>query len=193
MRHGESLANLAGVHSGPEEALTPRGLAEGRALGKCLREVPFDVAFVSPLLRTRATADLILVFHPAVPVVLDARLRERDNGTFVGTAHGSRRTAAQSAGVAPRDFRPVGGESTNDMEQRVRAFVRDLTYTYRPRCSLIVSHLGPISAVVRELSLSAGFQNDRVRNGSISVLDMDCDPVVRLLDDTRHLDQVDGS
>jgi alpha-ribazole phosphatase len=61
VRHGETEANVAGLYSGHAPTpLTPRGVAQARALGERLRAVPFDKVFCSELARTGTTADLLL-------------------------------------------------------------------------------------------------------------------------------------
>ena len=61
VRHGETEANVAGLYSGHAPTpLTPRGVAQARALGERLRLAPFDKVFCSELARTGTTADLLL-------------------------------------------------------------------------------------------------------------------------------------
>ena len=61
VRHGETVCHRCGLYSGHAPTpLTPRGVAQARALGERLRAVPFDKVFCSELTRTGTTADLLL-------------------------------------------------------------------------------------------------------------------------------------
>jgi len=62
-RHAESAYNVEGLVNGdPAVAvgLTGRGEDEARALGRVLADEPIDLCLVTPLTRTRATAELAL-------------------------------------------------------------------------------------------------------------------------------------
>ncbi|MHB2208900.1 histidine phosphatase family protein [Methylobacterium sp. CM6257] len=75
IRHGESTFNaahrLGGGDPGLRDArLTPRGRAQAREAGERLRQIPFDLAVVSPLTRAIETAAILFGDHPNRPRVL---------------------------------------------------------------------------------------------------------------------------
>lgn len=83
-RHGETPWNAEGRYQGQEDiALSPVGLAQARALGERLREVPITRAVASPLSRARHTAELALGGRD-LPLTLDPGLMEIAHGTWEG-------------------------------------------------------------------------------------------------------------
>ncbi len=61
LRHGETFANAEGRFAGrTQELLTPAGEKQARQAGEFLREDPPSKIFISPLHRTRHTAELLL-------------------------------------------------------------------------------------------------------------------------------------
>jgi broad specificity phosphatase PhoE len=83
-RHGETPWNAEGRYQGQEDiALSPVGLAQARALGERLRDVPVTRAVASPLSRARHTAELALGERD-LPLTLDPGLMEIAHGTWEG-------------------------------------------------------------------------------------------------------------
>ena len=83
-RHGETPWNAEGRYQGQEDiALSPVGLAQARALGERLRELPITRAVASPLSRARQTAELALGQRD-LPLTLDPGLMEIAHGTWEG-------------------------------------------------------------------------------------------------------------
>jgi probable phosphoglycerate mutase len=86
IRHGESIGNTEGRMQGQfDSPLSERGREQVRALGgRLLREGHAIAAiYASDLSRAAETAE-ILAAGLAIPVVLDARLREYDVGALTG-------------------------------------------------------------------------------------------------------------
>ena len=83
-RHGETAWNAEGRYQGQEDIpLSPVGMAQARALGERLREVPISRAVASPLARARHTAELALGARE-LPLTLDPGLMEIAHGTWEG-------------------------------------------------------------------------------------------------------------
>jgi broad specificity phosphatase PhoE len=196
VRHGESTANQYGVHNREDEQLTQRGVTESKAVAAHLAAVRFDIVYVSPLLRARQTAAAIMMRHDGVHVLSDTRLRERDSGVYAGSPHGTIDAAAREAGVIYEEFRASGGESLRDMEQRAQQFIQELVKLHSElKNVLIVSHAGPIAAMLRLfMVLTDGTVSaSAVRNGSITLLDTDHPDVVTIFADVSHLSGIDSS
>lgn len=88
VRHGESTANAAGLFTGIlDVGLTELGFAEARAAANLVEAAHyrFDVVYISELIRTWQTAEIILTafnLHPALWP--DWRLNERNYGALTG-------------------------------------------------------------------------------------------------------------
>ena len=82
IRHGETEWSLSGRHTGRTDiALTAHGEDEARALGKRLRDIPFEHVLTSPL--ERALQTCILVGLDKAPEV-EPDLAEWDYGDYEG-------------------------------------------------------------------------------------------------------------
>ncbi len=87
VRHGESTSNIAGIVQGrgnlnqPElqSTLTAKGQQQATLAGKALKNIKFDYAYVSPLVRTQQTAAYIFQEFQTVPkAIADHNLCEID-------------------------------------------------------------------------------------------------------------------
>ena len=121
MRHGRTNFNeLALCNDNPEENvyLTQAGYEQAHSAALTLREVAFDRIIVSPLLRTRQTAEVVNQFH-AVPIEIHADLIDIRSG-FDGKP-----VADYFSAIAhdPLNSRINGGESLLDHKQRVLRFI----------------------------------------------------------------------
>lgn len=89
MRHGQAESNVLGVVSARKydiHPLTEQGQNEAEAGAKKLEDKAPDLIVVSPLLRTRQTAEIVRG-HLGLSedqVIVDDRLREQDPGIFEG-------------------------------------------------------------------------------------------------------------
>ncbi|MEO3427691.1 histidine phosphatase family protein [Pelagibius sp. CAU 1746] len=117
--------------------------------------LPDDAAWVvTPLGRTRATAEAIARHHAAVPAdfEVEARLAEQDFGDWQGLTHDE--LAAQRSGawhrfwLAPAEEVPPGGESFAAVSARVGEAIAALTRRHAGRDIVCVSHGGPIRAAL---------------------------------------------
>ena len=144
LRHGPTEWNALGKIQGHTDiALSEAGLAKMRGL---LPPPPFATAraYASPLLRARQTAEALGLANP----ILDARLMEQHWGNWEGFSKAEiiARDGAEAfvrAGLAAR-FRPPGGESTQELHDRVGAFLNDIAE--RGEDAVAVAHLGVLRA-----------------------------------------------
>ena len=82
VRHGQSEGNLKNLWYGSSDLpLTELGRHQARQAGEKLREIDLPVCYVSPLIRARHTAELVLEGR-AVPMVVEPDLREQHMGLF---------------------------------------------------------------------------------------------------------------
>ena len=84
VRHGETDWNGPRRLQGRSDIpLNETGIEEAKITGEALKDVPFAAAFVSPLTRTRQTAEL-LIRDRHIPVYEDARIIEMCFGVYEG-------------------------------------------------------------------------------------------------------------
>jgi probable phosphoglycerate mutase len=151
VRHGESTANAQGLLLGRTDAeLTDKGRDQATAVRRLLHD-PVTQVRSSPLTRATDTAALLAL---EVPTELDARWIEVDYGEF----------ECQPLRDVPADvwrewrtdpaFRPAGGETLAEVDERVAAacdelFATDGTGARDPAGDVVVvSHVTPIKAAV---------------------------------------------
>lgn len=176
LRHGESLANVAGViSSDPEVAIVKHGLSdEGRAqasraatqFAALAQEQPTAIVS-SDFLRARETAEIVAArlrqsprtapFH-LEKVVLDARLRERSFGEFDGRSveHYAR---VWEEDVADGTHSLFGVESVGSVAQRTTDLINELEATLPPTARaqpwlvLLVAH-GDVLQILQAKALA---------------------------------------
>jgi broad specificity phosphatase PhoE len=133
---------------------------------------------VTPLSRTRRTADAIATWRPCKPeLAVEPGLIEQDLGEWQGLAHAAlppllARPAHPFWPVAA-DERPPGGESFVDVCTRVGATLDRLADRHRGREVVAVSHGGAIrAAVAHALELTAEQSlHLSVQNLSVTILE----------------------
>jgi len=162
VRHGQTEWNLAQRMQGRlDSALTETGRRQADVHGRTLARLGGAQALlVSPLGRTRATAELLNA-HLGSTVRLADALMERDSGDWSGltlaeieAAHPEQWRARQAD---PYHHRPPGGENLVDMEGRVAGLLESLLQapeevvvlvTHGVMSRVIVKRLANLSAQV---------------------------------------------
>lgn len=137
MRHGRTNYNDLGLcNDDParDVHLTRTGIAQAMATAHALREVVLDRILVSPLPRTRQTAEIVNRYHQ-VPIEIHADLADIRSGFE------SQPVADYFAAIAhdPLRARVNGGESLLDHKQRVLRFIEWLK-TQPDEALLVVAH-----------------------------------------------------
>jgi probable phosphoglycerate mutase len=149
LRHGPTDWNAAGRFQGHTDIpLSDAGLAKMGALRLPPDFVPARI-FISPLSRARQTAQA-LGLPPGTP---DARLMEQNWGAWEGLTraqilerHGDDAFANFGVGAS---FRPLGGESTGELNTRLAAFLKDVardSFAGSGGDAVAVAHLGVLRA-----------------------------------------------
>lgn len=136
-RHGLTAWNAEGKVCGATDIpLAEEGLRQAEALAEKLRGAPIDVIIASPLVRAQQTAACVAK-ATGLPVATDARLVERNFGSYEGTPYDSaefQRLRNQFAYVMP------GGESMFQVAQRLYNLVDELRRTHAGKTVLLVAH-----------------------------------------------------
>jgi probable phosphoglycerate mutase len=154
VRHGETLWNLEKRFQGQiDSPLTENGREQARILGEFLQGVSFDVLITSDLGRAEETARLVNSFLKISAFTTEPLLRERNFGIF----HGLNREEAekkypQEAAMiwsGNSDAAVPGGESKNQLRQRVQQFLDELPVKYPGKRILAVTHGGVVNTAIR--------------------------------------------
>ena len=71
VRHGQTDWNRQRRIQGQQDVdVNEQGILQAEKLAETLKEVPLEIAFCSPLLRTRHTAEILLKYHD-IPLKYD--------------------------------------------------------------------------------------------------------------------------
>jgi len=154
VRHAETVGNIEGRFCGHSETeLTPKGIAQARALGLRLRGQQFDAAYSSDLSRAHRTAIHALEHHlePLAPA-LDPGLREMHYGEWESLT--GKEIVAKDADLMREFFRcrvpAPGGESIKQVRERTAGAVRKIVEAHPEGTLLVVSHGNAIMAMLAE-------------------------------------------
>lgn len=149
IRHGQTTSNAAATHAGwaPVE-LTDKGKKQAEETREILKNVVFDRIYVSDLVRTRQTADILF---PDREWILESRMREHGVGILeyqkvsdciekYGQSYMDARTRD--------DFSAYQGETAEEMADRVNDFMKSLEQAAEeensPEKAAVVCHAGSI-------------------------------------------------
>ncbi len=148
VRHGETTWNALGLAQGQrdEPVLSRRGMWQAWVAAGRLSGQPIRTLYASDLHRALQTA-----VPPAavlgLPVIRDARLRERCLGTREGgllAGISAADTGLREGRVADPDARPPGGESLRDLYRRVAAFADAITRSPLSGDVAVIAHGGTL-------------------------------------------------
>jgi broad specificity phosphatase PhoE len=154
VRHGRTAWNAERRFQGRTDIpLDDEGRAQARALAVHLQRERFDVAIASDLTRAFTTA-LGIGAASGVTVEAEPRLREMRFGRWEGLTWdeivAQTPALANASPTSPRSFVPDGGESLDEVAERVRPVLAELTARLRPDGrALVVSHAGIMHALLR--------------------------------------------
>ena len=132
--HGKAVAALRNDDPSIDVHLSEIGIQQARAAAEQLRDVSLDRIIVSPLARTRQTAEIVNRYHH-VPIEVHPDIADIRSG-FDG-----RKVSEYFAAIAhdPLNARVNGGESLLDHKQRVLDFIQWLQ-CQPPGNILVVAH-----------------------------------------------------
>ncbi len=152
IRHGQTDWNIEGRYQGQSDApLNDIGRAQALEAVKKLHDHSFAAIYSSDLSRARETAEIIAAFLH-LPVSLDPRLREINQGEWEGKhiSEIKMRYAQMWKGHRkdPENARAPGGETINEVAQRMSSALNELTCIFPDRPVLIVSHGLSLATVI---------------------------------------------
>ncbi|PIO07016.1 histidine phosphatase family protein [Candidatus Woesearchaeota archaeon CG08_land_8_20_14_0_20_43_7] len=189
-RHGETIENRDRICQGQLDGLlNDLGIEQAKKLASRLKDESFDIIYCSDLGRTKDTLKEIRCFHPDTPVVFVKELRERNMGELEGQKHRiDWKVAVQEE---RKDMRIPGGESFQELYDRVNVFVDHIRSKHSNESVLFVTHGGPIHMMLMIL-LGMKWAESFARiigNTSVTIVEVDGRCVQPLLIGcTDHLD-----
>lgn len=194
VRHGETPLSVERRFSGTGDPdLTERGQAQAQAVAERLTGWDIAAVVTSPRARAQQTAMAIAKVVGVDPVIDDG-VAETDFGEWEGHTFAEIRErwpADMNAWLADPDVAPPGGESFTATFARVEAARARIAAEHAGATVVVVSHVTPIKAMVREALDAPAHVLYRVHldPASLSTVDWYADGigVVRLLNDTSHL------
>ena len=178
IRHGPTDYNLQRRWQGRIDIpLNSTGIALADAIGGFLRSknICLDLIYVSPLVRAVKTAEAIA--SDASSIVVDHRLIEIDLGQYDGRHEDEIRqeVGEQEYNVwrSGNFCTPApGGESLEQLQNRVREFFSDVTATHETQPVIVVAHQGVLMAlksVIAGDSSSMALSSYKQRNDVVEV------------------------
>jgi probable phosphoglycerate mutase len=146
VRHGQTAANAAGLLLGRADLpLTDFGRRQAEALAAALGRT--DRIVSSPLLRARDTAEAIAVASGA-SVTVDERWAEVDYGEYDELPFHAVGDDVWHRWRTDPTFRPPGGETFEEVDERVRLACGALVDAAADSNVVVVSHVSPIKSAV---------------------------------------------
>ncbi|WP_421927972.1 2,3-bisphosphoglycerate-dependent phosphoglycerate mutase [Neoaquamicrobium sediminum] len=177
VRHGQSEWNLKNLFTGWRDVgLTEQGHEEAKTAGAKLaaRDLKFDIAYTSALVRAQVTCQHILdaVGQADLQTVRDQALNERDYGDLAGLNKDDARAkwGEEQVHVWRRsyDVPPPGGESLRDTGARVWPYYMHVIqpHVLRGETVLVAAHGNSLRALIMALDGLSGEEVVKVELGT---------------------------
>lgn len=131
IKHGETEENLRGIHQGQAVGgrLSERGRDDIRRVGEALAsagKITVNQMLVSPMSRTRESADLLAATLQPGDVRVEERLAAKNSGHLGGKPRGLAAAEAACLGVPIHQLRTPGGESSEEVQARYVRLLDDV-------------------------------------------------------------------
>ncbi|MBT5287799.1 histidine phosphatase family protein [archaeon] len=188
VRHAETDANLSGIIQGgsSDNPLNENGLNQAKKVAECLKDKKIDLAFSSPAIRAKNTAEEILKFHKTTNLQISNELNEKLAGEFEGMKSSEVKKIVTSA-----SFKPKGGESFMDVYDRIKDFYLTILENHKDQNILIVSH-GALLGALQLFILNKEFSREeyeplRLKNAAYTILDIKDEAKLITLNNIEHL------
>ena len=198
IRHGETAWNAEHRIQGQLDIpLSPLGVLQSARLAECLANEPIDAVYSSGQSRAWLTA-APLAARLGLEVIAEPRLRERSFGIFEGL------TLDEVAERYPPEFkkwrerdptwRPEGGESGQQLIDRVLSAVSDIGIRHPRQTVVLVSHGGVLDVLYRAARLLEWHapREHQMLNAAINRLTTSATPLLLSIErwgDVAHLQE----
>ncbi len=161
IRHGETDYNKAKRIQGHcDIELNDYGRELARITAQGLKDVPFDIAFTSPLVRASETARII-VGERDIPIIEDIRIQEVGFGEYEGLCSGKQgynipdNKAFWNFFFDTENYQvPPGGESFEEVIQRTGDFLSEIVNhkDYQDKVILVSTHGCALKAILANVN-----------------------------------------
>lgn len=158
VRHGQTDWNVQGIMQGQKDSfLTPVGEEQARSVAEELKDVHFDAAFSSDLMRAKRTAEIIAL-DKKLAVQTTQLLRERAFGHLEGKPYAAIK-GHEKLYHALSDQEKLSykvddiSESDEEINTRLIRFIRETAVIFPGKTILVVSH----GDVMHKLLIHLGF------------------------------------
>lgn len=185
VRHGESVWNAKGIWTGLTDVdLTEKGLDEARTAGEVIKDINFQVAFVSPLRRSEETLrEIEKVLGTTIPRIQSAAITERDYGDYTGKNKWQvKEQIGEEAFLKLRrswDYLIPNGESLKDVYKRVVSYYQEyiLPELKKGKNVLVSAHGNSLRALVKYLDgiSDEGIAKLEIPTGQVLIYSIDQD------------------
>jgi probable phosphoglycerate mutase len=198
IRHGETAWNAEHRIQGQLDIpLSPLGVLQSARLAECLANEPIDAVYSSGQSRAWLTA-APLAARLGLELIAEPRLRERSFGIFEGL------TLDEIAARYPPEFkkwrerdpawRPEGGESGQQLIDRVLSAVSDIGIKHPSQTVVLVSHGGVLDVLYRAARLLEWHapREHQMLNAAINRLTTSATPLLLSIErwgDVAHLQE----
>lgn len=183
LRHGETDWNVQCRFQGHSDIpLNHKGVALAKVTGEGMADVPFDLAFTSPLQRAKQTAELVLAGRD-VPLIVEPRLIEVAFGVYEGVFTNSGPGGTVNQNLVdfirnPERYQaPEGGESFQELSRRMADYLTDLSSQpdLAQKTILLSTHGGATTALLNAVDPPQGFfwRAGVPYNCSYAIIDVD--------------------
>lgn len=135
-RHGQTTYNRDKIFTGwSDPPLTALGRKQAEIIANLLKNIKFDIAYRTRLVRSIDTLKIVLKNHPECKkIITDDRIIERNYGDLNTHLHQEiiDKYGQKQFDIWHRDYHipPPNGESFDDVEVRVGEFITDLKKLY---------------------------------------------------------------
>ena len=182
IRHGETPWNTRGLLQGHADIeLNENGRRLAQITAEKMKDIPFDLAFSSPLKRAYETAEIVLAGRE-IPIIRDLRLMEISFGEWEGLCCRGDNYNIPGSGFSkffmdPFHYvPPKGGETVSQVCERTENFYQELIRNpeYQDKTILIASHGCAVRALLHQVYEDKdNFWRSKVpANCSVSIVDV---------------------
>jgi broad specificity phosphatase PhoE len=192
VRHGETDWNVQRKLQGQTDIpLNENGEAQAKEVAKKFKDIKFDLAYSSDLLRAKRTADIILL-EKALLVQTTVSLRERKFGTLEGEPSEVFFQYIRELKNKTREERlkhriVEDYENDEELASRVVIFLRETAIANPGKTILITTHGGVFHSILHHLGIYSYADSDNLRIKNTAHIRLESDGVEFLLKDQDGL------
>ena len=139
IRHGQTKLNQERKYNARiDEDLNERGVEQAKEAAQRVKDLHIDLAFCSPLIRTRHTFELLGLSN--IPVYYDERIIERDAGELTGKVKTDENFKIFNSLTETNVYKDC--EPLTDVFSRIMSLLTEIEERYADKNVLLVTHGG---------------------------------------------------